>query len=108
MKNYTVAINVCLVLVNIMMSVALVNIFLLGDTAQLCTLIVLFIPLLVQLIAASYFFLVIVPLRSLFARPQVPAASAASKTVADLRSCKIYDETMSPKVKWGSVTSMGV
>ena len=72
LKNVTVAINVGLIIVNIAMTIALVNLFLLGDKAQLITLIILFIPLLVQLLAAAFFFLVIIPLRSLFARPPPP------------------------------------
>lgn len=106
MKNYTVAINIGLVLINIVMTVALVNIFLIGNTAQLCTLIVLFIPLLIQLVAAAFFFLVVIPLRSLFGRPP-PPPSTLPKMVTDLRSCKMYDDAVSPKVKWGSVTSIG-
>jgi len=103
MKNYTVAINVCLVLINIAMVIALVNIFLLGDAAQLWTLVALFVPLLVQLLAAAFFFLVIVPLRSLFARPPPPVL-ATSKTVKAMQSGKMNQSFLppgSPKVKWG-------
>lgn len=101
MKNSTIIINVFLALINIVMTVALINLFLLGDTAQLVTLVVLFIPLLIQLVAAVFFFLVVVPMRSLFARPP-PPPFAQSKIVSDNRSNRMYEEeSVTPKVKWG-------
>jgi len=122
MKNYSVGINFGLVVINVLMTVALMSLFYMGDTVQLTTMIVLFIPLLIQLMAASFFFLVVVPLRSLFARPSPPTTGASSSSItntntvtaspkiyqsSELHSCKIYDDNLSPKVKWGPVTAVG-
>ena len=68
MKNITILINIALVTLNIAITAAMIKMFTLGYLVQYCVMLIIFIPLLVQLICACIFFFIVVPLRQFHTR----------------------------------------